>query len=750
MELKVRADGILRVVCGVTENTTCQEVVKALAYAMGRTGRFTLIEKWRDNERPLLPSEFPLQILHKWGEYANEVQLILQQSDKQTFKSELVREPMKSRDYKHDKLVHNYNPPLPKDSGMRRSLTFSGAHNSVVPSSKRKNGLQTLHESNSADNPRQLNIPYGPNQGLNNRDPSPRNRDYHVYNNPDSSHSNKDYHAYNNHLPLPSNKDYHSYNHDLLPSNNDYRSYNNRDPSPSNREYFPQHNSSAPRSKSVQPPSVHIQPPQPSISSSSQIVHQRSSSGVELGNHKHNNAHAHHNNQPHEKHNTAKYPPAHNNQQEKAHSRIPGHNRVIPPGLASPRQPRQSAQQRLEQSKSNFISREKTPEIVPNMEVTSRNTNIKSVHPQQNSNAKSTSILPIVQNKTRSSAFQPVIPSKHKQINYDNSKQNGDIDIPVYSVNNVQTSDMVEEYDLDSNFPDIVKDSKKEILIEEYHVPGDEDAGKPYKLQEDPELMKMQRLITIQQERIKMQESQLELLETELTSLEEKDQDRTNQLQTIGEEMTQLEQKQEKYEIEITDLEKTMWVDQIETEKQKEKQFRSEISELKIRIASCESDIGKMNNKVTGLNEEINKEQNDIQENKEKMNKENEKITKEVAEVQEQLETKNKLMESEKETLDNLEEELKKQDEENKKKQEEIESLEKELKEVNMEMFNKPPSSPKNEKSDSGEAVLKMLEGRISPGIGLKSPKIGLSRKIIQSPLSQVLSSSKNPNGVWV
>lgn len=47
-------------------------------------------------------------------------------------------------------------------------------------------------------------------------------------------------------------------------------------------------------------------------------------------------------------------------------------------------------------------------------------------------------------------------------------------------------------------------------------------------------------------------------------------------------------------------------------------------------------------------------------------------------------------------------------------------------------------------------AVLKMLEGRISPGIGLKSPKMGLSRKIIQSPLSQVLSSSKNPNGVWV
>lgn len=81
-ELKVRVDGVSRVVCGVTETTSCQDVVIALAHALGRTGRFTLIEKWRDSERPLLPSDFPLQVLHKWGEYASEVQLLLHQSDK--------------------------------------------------------------------------------------------------------------------------------------------------------------------------------------------------------------------------------------------------------------------------------------------------------------------------------------------------------------------------------------------------------------------------------------------------------------------------------------------------------------------------------------------------------------------------------------------------------------------------------------------------------------------------------------------
>lgn len=35
MEVKVFVDGIPRVVCGVTEETTCQEVVIALAQALG-------------------------------------------------------------------------------------------------------------------------------------------------------------------------------------------------------------------------------------------------------------------------------------------------------------------------------------------------------------------------------------------------------------------------------------------------------------------------------------------------------------------------------------------------------------------------------------------------------------------------------------------------------------------------------------------------------------------------------------------
>ncbi|KAK1788908.1 hypothetical protein P4O66_015818 [Electrophorus voltai] len=66
MELKVWVDGVQRVVCGVTEATTCQEVVIALAQAIGRTGRYTLIEKWRDTERHLAPLESPVASLNTW------------------------------------------------------------------------------------------------------------------------------------------------------------------------------------------------------------------------------------------------------------------------------------------------------------------------------------------------------------------------------------------------------------------------------------------------------------------------------------------------------------------------------------------------------------------------------------------------------------------------------------------------------------------------------------------------------------
>lgn len=57
MELKVWVDGVQRVVCGVSEQTTCQEVVFALAQAIGESFRAQVAQqvhlRWGWVLRPL-------------------------------------------------------------------------------------------------------------------------------------------------------------------------------------------------------------------------------------------------------------------------------------------------------------------------------------------------------------------------------------------------------------------------------------------------------------------------------------------------------------------------------------------------------------------------------------------------------------------------------------------------------------------------------------------------------------------------
>ncbi|KAM4747270.1 ras association domain-containing protein 8 [Rhinophrynus dorsalis] len=134
MELKVWVDGVQRIVCGVTEVTTCQEVVIALAQAIGRTGRYTLIEKWRDTERHLAPHENPVISLNKWGQYASDVQLIL----RRTGPSLSERPTSDSIAHVPERTLYRQSlPPLAKlrphnDKSIKRrepkrkSLTFTG------------------------------------------------------------------------------------------------------------------------------------------------------------------------------------------------------------------------------------------------------------------------------------------------------------------------------------------------------------------------------------------------------------------------------------------------------------------------------------------------------------------------------------------------------------------------------------------------------------------------------------------------
>ncbi|KAJ1527546.1 hypothetical protein ONE63_007515 [Megalurothrips usitatus] len=152
MELKVWVEGIQRIVCGVTETTTCQDVVYALAHATGKTGRFTLIERWRNNERLLAPHENPLKILMKWGEYSNDVQLILQRSGgiqqsplgatQQSQAADPLHgfspSPSESPDSRHS----GFGSVPERNKDIRKSLTFSGGHHPQSLAERRSTASQ--------------------------------------------------------------------------------------------------------------------------------------------------------------------------------------------------------------------------------------------------------------------------------------------------------------------------------------------------------------------------------------------------------------------------------------------------------------------------------------------------------------------------------------------------------------------------------------------------------------------------------
>ncbi|GIX93687.1 hypothetical protein CEXT_82491 [Caerostris extrusa] len=138
MELKVWVDGIQRVVCGVTEASTCQDVVYALAHATGQTGRFTLVEKWRNSERFLAPQEQPLKVLTKWGEYANDVHFVMRRSTGDQKQSSGNSQSQSNNNKRQHDFLRGFSPSggsnkqkvSLNNKEIKKSLTFSCGHGS--------------------------------------------------------------------------------------------------------------------------------------------------------------------------------------------------------------------------------------------------------------------------------------------------------------------------------------------------------------------------------------------------------------------------------------------------------------------------------------------------------------------------------------------------------------------------------------------------------------------------------------------
>ncbi|XP_056307315.1 ras association domain-containing protein 8 [Danio aesculapii] len=134
MELKVWVDGVVRVVCGLSEDTSCQDVVIALAQAIGQTGRYVLIQKLRDTERQLLANECPLESLAKLGQHGSEVQFFL----RRTGPSSSEDQSLHSHTLPHSKpSISEFKQGLP-----RKSFTFNLGPSSS-PRSKPKDSNKT-------------------------------------------------------------------------------------------------------------------------------------------------------------------------------------------------------------------------------------------------------------------------------------------------------------------------------------------------------------------------------------------------------------------------------------------------------------------------------------------------------------------------------------------------------------------------------------------------------------------------------
>ncbi|XP_052802589.1 uncharacterized protein LOC128232857 isoform X1 [Mya arenaria] len=617
MELKIWVDGIKRVVCGVTDNTTCQDIVIALAQAMGRTGRFTLIEQWRENERPLAPGESPLLVLQKWGEFANEVKFVLYESG--TRKKQKNVEKEKQTQKPQDRFTHNFTPPVKTSEAMiRRSLTFSGGRKLDVDTKQGSTGHYLV-----------------------------------------TSVSDR----------VPSNGNLVSSNSSIVSQNSAFASDNRQ------RHRSSSHDRASSGRTARQPSPLTNPHPHPHDSSTRQSRHPNTD---------------HHQTIPHS---YAQSGQNHSQQQNKYPSE--------PSGLPS----------------FNGPAKPNTSKSKP-----------QHVHTT----------------KKHSSAFIPVKPRVGG--NDEILMHHQQPDIPVYTdiPKSSHVRNRMEEYDLNTNFPDVVKETGRDFLIEEYQMPGHHGNQAQW---EEEERVKLLRLVTMQNERIKMQDSQLDIIHTEISSREQTIEDIKLEIEIMTSEIDKLTQESEGNQAEIETIDNGTLIDEIEAEKLAEKEIKNEIAALKSRLIKCEMDLEQFQKKVKTCSSELEREQEVLKSDEKRRQEEVLRLQSEISDLRKEVDNRTEENKERSKLYTNVNDELEKISEELTEKSEELTTTEKELQRENLKFFQPVVPTPGNPGEASGEAVLKVLEGG-----GATQLKVGLSgrrSRIVASPLT-VLELTRKQNGVWV
>lgn len=193
----------------------------------------------------------------------------------------------------------------------------------------------------------------------------------------------------------------------------------------------------------------------------------------------------------------------------------------------------------------------------------------------------------------------------------------------------------------------------------------------------------------------------------ELTSLEAKEKEESEEIERITGKIKELEEVTKKYEVEISELDSTSWVDIIEAEKQMEKKIHLEIRTLKDNISAKTTEAKKLNEKIPQLQKDIDNEKSGMEQETKQRKEEEEKTMVEIESAKENLDKESKKIDAGNSELEKVETELRELQSKLDQQKEEVTTLEKELKNVNMKDFQVSPGPKRKNKSlESGEGRL--------------------------------------------
>ncbi|VDM61337.1 unnamed protein product [Angiostrongylus costaricensis] len=156
MELKVNVDGVERSISGVSNETTCAQIIYALAHATSQKGRFVMIEKFKKKERRLSPVDKPMELLEKFREHRSNVSFVLKKVDEKgecnmfsvSVINGICREimgPLKSTDY--NAVMEQKFSSIGRGAIINSTLpAFEDEDNSIARMSLSHNDLRILIE----------------------------------------------------------------------------------------------------------------------------------------------------------------------------------------------------------------------------------------------------------------------------------------------------------------------------------------------------------------------------------------------------------------------------------------------------------------------------------------------------------------------------------------------------------------------------------------------------------------------------